>query len=85
MTVAQDSGVRDRCPPVKSVRPHRPRRATVSASSPATATLPTTADAIGVRRIDTAGGGEPEDGCDPQHQGDIARIRYSAVYQFYGE
>ncbi len=37
-----------------------------------------------VRRIDTAGGGEPEDGCDPQHQGDIARIRYSAVYQFYG-
>ncbi|MGO9673539.1 MAG: DUF3455 domain-containing protein [Methylocella sp.] len=38
-----------------------------------------------VRRIDTAGGGEPEDGCDPQHQGDIARIRYSAVYQFYGQ
>jgi hypothetical protein len=38
-----------------------------------------------VRRIDTKGGSEPRDGCDRPHQGDIARIRYSAVYQFYGQ
>ena len=38
-----------------------------------------------VRRIDTSGGSEPEDGCDDPHLGDIARIRYSAIYEFYGE
>jgi hypothetical protein len=37
-----------------------------------------------VRRIDTKGGSAPPDGCDRPNQGDIARIRYSAVYQFYG-
>lgn len=38
-----------------------------------------------VRRIETRGGAEPPDGCDRAHQGDIARMRYSAVYEFYGQ
>jgi hypothetical protein len=38
-----------------------------------------------VRRIDTKGGAAPPDGCDAARQGDMARIRYSAVYQFYGQ
>ncbi|VTZ52247.1 conserved exported hypothetical protein [Methylocella tundrae] len=38
-----------------------------------------------IRRIDTKGGVEPPDGCDAAHLGDIARIRYSAVYQFYAQ
>lgn len=38
-----------------------------------------------VRRINTRGGVEPPDGCDEAHLGDIARIRYSAVYQFFGQ
>lgn len=38
-----------------------------------------------VRRVDTTGGAEPKDGCDRPHQGDIARMRYSAEYQFYGQ
>lgn len=38
-----------------------------------------------VRRIDTKGGDAPDDGCDRPHQGDVARIRYSATYQFYGQ
>jgi len=42
-------------------------------------------DAAYVRRIDTSGGGEPEDGCDDPHLGDIARVRYSATYEFYGQ
>ncbi len=37
-----------------------------------------------VRRVDTKGGGEPTDGCDSHNQGDIARMRYSATYQFFG-
>jgi hypothetical protein len=37
-----------------------------------------------VRRAETKGGGEPADGCDSHNQGDIARIRYSATYQFFG-
>ncbi len=48
-------------------------------------TYGTLSNASYVRRIDTTGGGEPEDGCDAQHQGDIARIRYSGLYQFYGQ
>ena len=48
-------------------------------------TYGTLTNASYVRRIDTSGGAEPEDGCDGPHQGDIARIRYSAVYQFYGQ
>jgi hypothetical protein len=38
-----------------------------------------------VRRIDTRGGAAPPDGCDAERRGDVARIHYSAVYQFYGE
>jgi hypothetical protein len=38
-----------------------------------------------VRRIDTKGGAAPPDGCEAEHLGDIARIHYSAIYQFYGE
>ncbi len=37
-----------------------------------------------VRRSATKGGVEPPDGCDAARQGDIARIQYSAVYQFFG-
>jgi hypothetical protein len=37
-----------------------------------------------VRRLETKGGGEPSDGCDKPNQGDIARIRYSGTYQFFG-
>jgi hypothetical protein len=48
-------------------------------------TYGTLTNASYVRRIDTAGGGAPEDGCDGPRQGDIARIRYSAVYEFYGQ
>jgi len=35
-----------------------------------------------IRRIDTKGGMEPADGCDASHIGDIARMRYSATYEF---
>ncbi|WP_395666134.1 DUF3455 domain-containing protein [Methylocella sp.] len=37
-----------------------------------------------VRRASTKGGVAPADGCDAARRGDIARMRYSAVYQFYG-
>lgn len=37
-----------------------------------------------LRRVETKGGVEPAEGCDSAHQGDIARIRYSATYQFFG-
>ena len=37
-----------------------------------------------VRRSDTKGGAAPNAGCDAAHQGEQARIRYSALYQFYG-
>jgi hypothetical protein len=36
-----------------------------------------------VRRIDTAGGMPPAAGCDAGHAGKEARMRYSAVYEFY--
>jgi hypothetical protein len=42
------------------------------------------ASAVAVRRIDTKGGAEPSDGCDASHIGQVARVRYSATYQFYG-
>ncbi|MGH6798641.1 MAG: DUF3455 domain-containing protein, partial [Roseiarcus sp.] len=38
-----------------------------------------------VRRADTKGGVAPPDGCDAAHQGDIARTRYTAMYQFFGQ
>jgi hypothetical protein len=37
-----------------------------------------------VRRADTNGGAAPREGCDREHQGDIVRMRYTALYQFYG-
>ena len=36
-----------------------------------------------VRRIDTADGTAPAAGCDAGHAGKEARMRYSAVYEFY--
>jgi hypothetical protein len=37
-----------------------------------------------IRRADTKGGVAPTTGCDAAHRGEQARIRYSALYQFYG-
>src|SRR5215471_504622 len=37
-----------------------------------------------IRRIDTKGGAAPAAGCDAQHQGQQARMRYYALYQFFG-
>lgn len=36
-----------------------------------------------IRRVDTRGGVPPADGCDATHKGEIARMRYSATYQFF--
>lgn len=36
-----------------------------------------------IRRIDTLGGAAPGAGCDARHVGALARMRYSAVYEFY--
>lgn len=38
-----------------------------------------------IRRTDTTGGVEPAEGCDVSHAGDVARMRYSATYQFLGK
>lgn len=37
-----------------------------------------------IRRADTEGGSEPSDGCDAAHTGSVARVPYSATYQFFG-
>lgn len=37
-----------------------------------------------VRRAETKGGNAPADGCDAAHRGVEARMRYSALYQFFG-
>ena len=37
-----------------------------------------------VRRTDTKGGLAPKTGCDASHLSQQARMRYSAVYQFFG-
>ena len=37
-----------------------------------------------IRRTDTKGGAAPAAGCDATHRGEQARVRYSALYQFYG-
>jgi hypothetical protein len=37
-----------------------------------------------VRRAETKGGAAPATGCDAAHGGAQARMRYSALYQFYG-
>ncbi len=36
-----------------------------------------------IRRIDTVGGTPPAAGCDAGHAGKEARMRYSALYEFY--
>jgi len=37
-----------------------------------------------IRRSDTKGGVAPGAGCDAAHTGQQARVRYSALYQFFG-
>jgi hypothetical protein len=37
-----------------------------------------------IRRADTKGGAAPSGGCDAAHQGEQARMRYYALYQFFG-
>jgi Protein of unknown function (DUF3455) len=41
------------------------------------------ADAAFIRRTDTKGGVAPTTGCDANHVAEQARMRYSAVYQFF--
>jgi len=43
----------------------------------------TLADAAFIRRIDTKGGAAPNTACEPAHIAEQARMRYSAVYEFY--
>ena len=43
------------------------------------------AAATTVRRIETKGGAEPSGGCDAAHKGEVARVGYSATYQFFGQ
>jgi Protein of unknown function (DUF3455) len=38
-----------------------------------------------VTRTDTKGGVAPSSGCDATHQGEQARVPYSATYRFYGK
>lgn len=42
------------------------------------------AAATAVRRVETKGGAEPSGGCDAAHKGEVARVGYSATYQFFG-
>jgi hypothetical protein len=37
-----------------------------------------------VRRLDTKGGSAPTAGCDATRKGEQARVRYYALYQFFG-
>jgi len=37
-----------------------------------------------IRRINTKGGNAPAGGCDAAHKGEQARMRYDALYQFFG-
>ena len=37
-----------------------------------------------IRRLDTKGGSAPTAGCDAAHKGEQARVRYYALYQFFG-
>jgi hypothetical protein len=41
-------------------------------------------DATFIRRVDTNGGAEPERACDAAHEGDVARVPYTATYEFFG-
>jgi hypothetical protein len=40
-------------------------------------------DAAFIRRTNTKGGVAPTTGCDPGHVWEQARMRYSAIYQFF--
>jgi hypothetical protein len=40
-------------------------------------------EATFIRRIDTKGGAAPTAGCDASHLSEQARMRYSAIYQFF--
>jgi Protein of unknown function (DUF3455) len=42
-------------------------------------------NAVWVRRANTRGGAAPVGGCDAAHSGETARMRYSAIYQFFGQ
>jgi hypothetical protein len=42
------------------------------------------ASAAFVRRAETVGGAAPTAGCDAAHNGEQARMRYSALYEFLG-
>jgi hypothetical protein len=42
-------------------------------------------DAAFIRRVETKCCAEPAGGCDATHNGETARIRYSATYQFFGQ
>jgi hypothetical protein len=37
-----------------------------------------------VRRVNTDGGAQPASACDAAHNGDTARIPYTAIYEFFG-
>jgi hypothetical protein len=41
------------------------------------------ADAAFIRRTETKGGVAPTTGCDAGHVSEQARMRYSAIYQFF--
>ena len=40
-------------------------------------------DVQSIQRLNTSGGKAPATGCDLQHQGEEARIHYTADYNFY--
>jgi hypothetical protein len=42
------------------------------------------ASAAFIRRAETVGGAAPVGGCDASHNGEQARMRYSALYEFLG-
>jgi hypothetical protein len=44
----------------------------------------TLSPATSVTRTDTKGGAAPASGCDAAHRGAEVRMRYAAVYRFYG-
>jgi hypothetical protein len=46
--------------------------------------LGTLSQAAFIRRADTKGGVAPKTGCDANHLSQQARMRYSAIYQFFG-
>ena len=53
----------------------------LQSTSPKRTGLLTTVEYI--RRSDTHGGLAPTGGCDAAHEGDLARIPYTAIYTFY--